>query len=83
MESLFKHIESFVKLDSKIKTQIRSISKVKILEKGTILIKQNQANVKFSYFVVEGCIRSYYTDDNAKEHTVQFSVKDNWISDYM
>ncbi len=83
MESLFKHIERFVKLDSKIKTQIRSISKVKILEKGTILIKQNQANVKYSYFVVEGCARSYYTDDNAKEHTVQFSVKDNWISDYM
>ena len=83
MESLFNHIESFVKLDGKIKTQIRSISKVKILEKGTILIKQNQANVTSTYFVVDGCARSYYVDDNAKEHTVQFSVKDNWISDYM
>ena len=54
MESLFKHIERFVKLDSKIKTQIRSICKVKIVEKGTILIKQNQANVRSSYFVVDG-----------------------------
>ena len=83
MESLFNHIERIVHLNSNIKAQIRSISKVKILEKGTILIKQNQANVTSTYFVVDGCARSYYTDDNAKEHTVQFSVKDNWISDYM
>ena len=83
MESLVNHIECFVKLDREIKTQIRSISKVKILEKGTILIKQNQANVRSSYFVVDGCIRSYYTDDSAKEHTVQFCIKDNWISDNM
>ena len=83
LESLFNHIERIVHLNSNIKAQIRSISKVKILEKGTILIKQNQANVTSTYFVVDGCARSYYTDDNAKEHTVQFSVKDNWISDYM
>ena len=80
---MFNHIERIVHLNSNIKAQIRSISKVKILEKGTILIKQNQANVTSTYFVVDGCARSYYTDDNAKEHTVQFSVKDNWISDYM
>lgn len=83
MESLFNHLKLSVNLNSNIKAQIRSISKVRILEKGTILIKQNQANVTSTYFVVDGCIRSYYTDNNAKEHTVQFSLKDNWISDYM
>lgn len=36
----------------------------------------------YQYYVVHGCLRSYFTDISAKEHTIQFAITDWWISDY-
>ncbi|MBW1298670.1 Crp/Fnr family transcriptional regulator [Aquimarina litoralis] len=36
----------------------------------------------YQYYVVHGCLRSYFTDTAAKEHTIQFAITDWWISDY-
>jgi CRP/FNR family cyclic AMP-dependent transcriptional regulator len=38
--------------------------------------------VKYSYWVVKGCVRSYVTDDAGKEHILQFGMENWWISDY-
>ena len=32
-------------------------------------------------FISEGCLRSYYMDEEAKEHVVQFGIEDWWIND--
>jgi CRP-like cAMP-binding protein len=34
-------------------------------------------------FVLSGCMRSYFTDTNGFEHTVQFAIEDWWITDMM
>jgi CRP-like cAMP-binding protein len=34
-------------------------------------------------FVANGCLRSFFTTDNGKEHTIQFAIKNWWISDYI
>ncbi|WP_439128593.1 Crp/Fnr family transcriptional regulator [Polaribacter sp.] len=59
------------------------ILKFKKLEfkKGTIIVTPNKT-MDYQLYVLDGCLRSYYEDDNAKEHTVQFAIKDWWISDY-
>lgn len=36
----------------------------------------------YQYYVIDGCLRSYFTDTAAKEHTIQFAIGDWWISDY-
>ena len=59
-----------------------NISKVKTFQKGDVLIRQGQA-VNKTYFVTDGCLRSYCLDKNGKEHTLQFAVKDWWISDFI
>ena len=51
------------------------------LKKGTILLNAGE-NVNEQYYILEGCLRSYYIDTYGKEHTVQFGIKDWWISDY-
>lgn len=35
------------------------------------------------FFVTGGCLRSYCVDNNGKEHTLQFAIKNWWISDYI
>ena len=39
--------------------------------------------VKKTFFVTSGCLRSYCIDNNGKEHTLLFTIKDWWISDYI
>ncbi|MEC8616624.1 MAG: Crp/Fnr family transcriptional regulator, partial [Bacteroidota bacterium] len=59
-----------------------SISTVKEIKKGVKLIIEGQY-INKTYFIVDGCLRSYVYDIKGKEHTLQFALKDHWISDYM
>ncbi len=82
MEELIKKIKSGFALSLKAEAYLYSISKQKTFDKGAVLIQQGQ-NVNKIYFVIEGCLRSYCIDKSGKEHTLQFGIKDWWISDYI
>ncbi len=57
-----------------------SLSKVD-LKKGEFLLRNGQT-VLHTYYVYEGCVRCYFIDNSGKDHTLQFAIKDWWISDY-
>lgn len=57
-----------------------SLRKVQ-LKKGDFLLRNGQT-VLHTYYVHEGCLRTYFIDDSGKDHTLQFAIKDWWISDY-
>ncbi len=82
MKELIKKIKSSQSLSLEAEEYLFSISKEKIFSKGDILIRQGQ-NVNKIYFVTDGCLRSYCIDKNGKEHTLQFGIKNWWISDYI
>lgn len=50
-------------------------------KKGTQLLKAGD-NVDRQYYILEGCLRSYHIDAQGREYTVQFGIKDWWMSDY-
>ena len=82
MKELIKKIKSSQDLSPEAEEYLFSISKKKIFSKGAVLIRQGQ-NVNKIYFVTDGCLRSYCIDKNGKEHTLQFAIKNWWISDYI
>ncbi|MFT5618196.1 MAG: CRP-like cAMP-binding protein [Arenicella sp.] len=51
------------------------------LKKGAILLNAGKT-VNHQYFISDGCLRTYFVDDSGKEHTIQFAIRDWWISDY-
>lgn len=51
------------------------------LTKGSVLLSEGET-VLNQYFVYSGCLRTYFIDSSGKEHTLQFAIKDWWISDY-
>ncbi len=51
------------------------------LTKGDTILHPDEL-VYHQYYVYEGCLRTYFIDDSGKEHTLQFAIKDWWISDY-
>lgn len=50
-------------------------------KKGTQLLKAGD-NVDRQYYIIDGCLRSYHVDSQGREYTVQFGIKDWWMSDY-
>ena len=34
------------------------------------------------YWVIKGCLKAYFVDDEGKEHILQFAMEDWWITDY-
>jgi len=51
------------------------------LKKNSILLKTDEPVIN-QYYVYSGCLRTYFMDKSGKEHTLQFAIKDWWISDY-
>lgn len=82
MEELINKIKSSITLSAASEEHISSISKVRAISKGELLIRHGQV-VKNTYFVIDGCLRSYGIDESDKEHTLQFAIKGWWISDFI
>jgi CRP-like cAMP-binding protein len=82
LKDLITKIKSSIALSSEAEKYIVSISKERTIPKGDLLIRQGQT-AKNTYFVTDGCLRSYCLDKNGKEHTLQFAIKDWWISDFI
>jgi CRP-like cAMP-binding protein len=83
MDQLFEYITKRIKLSDDAKELIRSVTKIRNVKKGEYLINQGQNIVNQYFFVISGCLRSFSFDPSGKEHTVQFAIKDWWISDYL
>ncbi|WP_339342873.1 Crp/Fnr family transcriptional regulator [uncultured Polaribacter sp.] len=81
MEHFINKIKSSLLLSTEAEEYLYSISKEKTVTKGEVLIREGQT-VKKTFFVTDGCLRSFCTDKSGKEHTLQFAIKEWWISDF-
>ncbi len=65
---LFEFISKYVSLTEDEKKAIVSLDIFRPVKKGTTLLKEGQKS-KDSYFVLEGCIRTYYVLDSEEKTT--------------
>lgn len=82
MQNLINKIKESISLSPEAEKYIYSIVREKTVSKGEILIREGQT-VNKTFFVTEGSLRSFCIDKEGKEHTLQFAIKDWWISDFM
>ena len=48
--------------------------------KGQYIVQQGDV-CRFKNFVVSGCLRTFYTDNDGQEHTVLFAIENWWTAD--
>jgi len=80
IQLLIKHINQDVTLDEYATDKLSSIIVFKELGKKEYLIKPGETANTMN-FIVQGCMRSYYLDENAQEHTLQLGIEEWWIND--
>ncbi len=79
-ELLLQSLEKQIFLSSSDKELINSCFRERQVKKGQFLVHEG-AVCRFTYFVNEGSIRTYFIDLNGQEHIVQFAIEGWWISD--
>lgn len=82
MQNLIQKIKNSISLSAQAEEYIYSISTEKTVSKGEILIREGQT-VNKTFFVTQGSLRSFCVDKEGKEHTLQFAIRDWWISDFI
>lgn len=65
---LFDFIAKYISLTEDEKIAILSLDLFRTVKKGTILLKEGQKSTQ-SYFVLKGCIRTYYVLDSVEKTT--------------
>jgi CRP-like cAMP-binding protein len=60
--------------------EVEPLFKTKKVDKGKIILQLGEV-CQYTYFVTNGCLRSYVIDDKGKEHILQFAIENWWISE--
>lgn len=71
-DKLFEFISKYISLTEEEKNVIVSLDLFRSVKKGTIVLKEGQQS-KESYFVLKGCIRTYYILDSEEKTTAFYT----------
>ena len=69
---LFDFISKYISLTEEEKNALLSLNLFHSLKKGTVLLKEGQTS-KESYFVLKGCIRTYYMIEGEEKTTAFYT----------
>jgi CRP-like cAMP-binding protein len=80
-EQLKKHIEKFIKISEQEFTGILGFCKpISVKKKQNLLVEGKLCDE--NYFVVKGCLRLFFINENGVEQTIQFALENWWLADY-
>lgn len=77
---LINHIKKDVLLTESDIIALTKIIEIRELNKKEFLIQPGETSNSMN-FIAKGCMRSYYLDKGAQEHTLQLGIEEWWIND--
>jgi len=72
---LFDFMSKYITITEEEKDVIRSLGIFKVVKKGTVLLKEGESSNK-GYFVLKGCLRSYYIVNGDEKSTGFYTEMD-------
>ncbi|MDC8102914.1 Crp/Fnr family transcriptional regulator [Chryseobacterium sp. PTM-20240506] len=75
-----KHVEEYIKVDDELKVSLTKLFEYRKIKSKTHLQLAGEP-CNFIYFIISGCLKSYYTDKNGKDHILSFLSPGLWASD--
>ncbi|MBC8051951.1 MAG: Crp/Fnr family transcriptional regulator [Sphingobacteriaceae bacterium] len=79
-QEIDRHISSCAPISQDELEIFHSRLKHKFFKRKTQLLQPGEV-CKFEAYIVKGCVKKYYIDQNGDEVILQFAVEDWWISD--
>jgi CRP-like cAMP-binding protein len=79
-EQIDKLVENSITLTEEEKDIFHSLLELKKVKKKTLLLKEGEI-CNFESFILKGCVRSYYVNEDGSETILSFAVEGWWVSD--
>lgn len=77
---LLSNISKHISLTTEETDFFTSLLKSKSLAKGEFLLREGTV-CRYDSFVIKGCLKAYYQDENGFEHIIDFLVEEWWAND--
>lgn len=81
IQPFLTNIRRYVSLSDAARADLERIARLRQFERRSLVSRPGQIAQTRNY-VVKGAFRSYYVDPSGKEHTIQLSIEDWFISDF-
>ncbi len=79
-ELIFSNVAKHISLDQKEKIHFASLLEEQQLSKNEYVLRQGERCQQL-YFVNSGLLRAFYLNEQGKDATMMFAMKDWWITD--
>ena len=80
LNPLFDYIARYTPLTTKEQSILASKFKIRKFLKGQFVV-QNGDTCKYESFVLSGCLKTFYIDNEGQEHIVMFAIENWWTAD--
>ena len=80
METFKAHLNKFITINDEEFASVISYFRVLEVKKKHNLMQTNEV-CKSMFFVVEGCLRKFFTNEKGVEQTTEFAIENWWITD--
>ena len=82
MQQLSNHISKYIKISKEDFLEISSFFEVKTIKKKEIIYNAGSNKLEH-FYVIKGCLHMYLINDYGNEQTIQFAIKNWWLTDYL
>ena len=79
-DRFLKYIDNYISLTDDELELLNSKVKERTYLKNQYIVQQGDV-CKSANFIISGCTKTFYMDDEGQEHIVMFSIEDWWTSD--
>src|SRR4051794_19612123 len=80
LQPLFEYISRYVSLNAEEEMILASKVKTRKYLKGQFVV-QNGDTCKYESFVLSGCLKTFFIDNEGAEHIVMFAIENWWTAD--
>jgi len=76
----YENIKKHIDLSETEFTKLSSFYHIEEIEKNQMILSEGEV-CDFEGYILEGCFKIFYNEDNIKEHILYFAVEDWWVLD--
>lgn len=79
-EPIIKYFSNILPLEAEEINALETVLKERTIKRRQFILQESDVCTQ-NTFVVEGCFRMYYLNEQGKEHNLQFAIENWWIGD--
>ncbi|HEX3080705.1 MAG TPA: Crp/Fnr family transcriptional regulator, partial [Puia sp.] len=79
-EMIIHHIKKVISITEDQESYFLSLLRYRKIRRKQYILQAGDIS-RYENFIIKGCVRSYFIDEDSIEHVISFAVENSWIGD--